>query len=658
MQSIRVLVVDDDKNYYTLVQKMLAREVHQYKVEWASTYEMARAIAHKARHDVYLVDYRLGSHDGLDLLHELHGMGIDAPFILMTGYSDGDFDAVAMAAGVSDYLDKSDLKPGILMRTISYALQRRADVEALRESEENYRTLLEEASDGIFILDEDGRIILANSTMEHMLGERPGALIGVKPQTLIGGTLTVSAMFPIQNITSGQTVIREQRIRRKGEEHLPVEISAKLVRSGRLQCIVRDISHRKMAEVERDTYIQRLTILQQIDAEINRMLNINYVLSLALDASVRLAAANAGFISTFENGQLRLEQAIGHYTQFQPGDYLPHTSLLDEVVETQQARLVLDVSEYPAYSATIATQTRALMLIPLNSYERLLGVLNLETDRDDRFNEDLFDFIKLIAARVAVAVENSQLYQIAQDQLTQLQELYAQVSELEQLKTDMIRIAAHDLRNPVGVVVGYLELLEWSLEDKLTDKQREQFKAMARAAQRMEKITTDILSLERIEKMHLERMQSISLNEVVQEVYDEQEGSAQTKRQQFVLNMSDEILEVEGDNAQLREAIANLVSNAIKYTPEGGRVTLSLQREKADVLVKVVDTGYGIPEDQQASLFQPFFRARSDETINIDGTGLGLHLVKNIIERHSGSMIFQSVYGKGSTFGFKMPIAL
>ena len=94
----------------------------------------------------------------------------------------------------------------------------------------------------------------------------------------------------------------------------------------------------------------------------------------------------------------------------------------------------------------------------------MLGVLNLETNKPERFTEDTFEFIKLIATRAAVAIENSQLYQIAQDQLARVQELYNQVSELEKLKTDMIRIAAHDLRNPVGVIVGYLELLEWSLE--------------------------------------------------------------------------------------------------------------------------------------------------------------------------------------------------
>ncbi|MBC8170501.1 MAG: HAMP domain-containing histidine kinase, partial [Anaerolineae bacterium] len=309
----------------------------------------------------------------------------------------------------------------------------------------------------------------------------------------------------------------------------------------------------------------------------------------------------------------------------------------------------------PDYMPT-TSDTQAIMVIPLLSYERILGVLHLETNKPERFSQDIFDFLKLIASRVAVAIENAQLYQIAQDQLTRLQELYIQVSDLEKLKTDMIRIAAHDLRNPVSVIVGYLELLQWSLGEKITDKQQNQIDAMSRAAQRMEKITTDILSLERIEKLQLDKSQQLLMNTALREVFDEYKGQAEQKHQEYVLEIPDEVLTVQADGAQLREAMSNLVGNAIKYTPESGKVTMKLYEDKDKVKFEVIDTGYGVPADQQASLFQPFFRAYSDETANIEGTGLGLHLVKNIITRHEGKMIFRSIYGEGSTFGFELPL--
>jgi signal transduction histidine kinase len=111
---------------------------------------------------------------------------------------------------------------------------------------------------------------------------------------------------------------------------------------------------------------------------------------------------------------------------------------------------------------------------------------------------------------------------------------------------------------------------------------------------------------------------------------------------------------VKGDIAQLREAMDNLIGNAIKYTPDKGSITVRLRVNGDSAIFEVKDSGIGIPKDQQARLFQPFFRVKSSETAKIEGTGLGLHLVKNIVERHQGKMRVHTVYGEGSTFGFEI----
>jgi PAS domain S-box-containing protein len=656
LQPTKVLLVDDDKNYYSLVQKMLARQPHKYKLEWVSSYEMARAVSQKAQYDVYLIDYRLGQRDGLQLMRDLQEQGITAPIIIMTVYGENDFDLQAIEAGAADYIDKADLKPNTLTRTIRYAVQRSRDLRALRDSEENYRILLEDASDGIVILDAKGYIEIVSSRTSELAGRPREALLGCSLAEILR-PINGSKPLELDELQTYETLLTEQNLIRPDGTSVPVEISAKRVGDYRIQCIIRDITQRKQMDVEQEKYIQRLTILQQIDEELNDLLNIENVMSLALDAAVRLSGANAGFIATVDNNNLRIEQAIGQYSQIRSGDYLPNSSIYMPLIERREAHLILDSNADNSFVSSIS-DTRALMLIPLVSYERILGILNLETNKPDRFNQETFDFLKLIASRVAVAIENVQLYQIAQDQLAQVQELYTQVSELEKLKTDMIRIAAHDLRNPVGVIVGYLELLEWSLADKLSDKQKSQFEAMMRSAHRMEKITTDILSLERIEKLHLDKTQKIELSGLVMEVYEDYQMQAEQKHQQISLITTEEHLEIQADSAQIREAMANLISNAIKYTSENGRIDVRLAREKAYAVFEVVDNGFGIPADQQARLFQPFFRATSEETVKIDGTGLGLHLVKNIITRHGGEMIFNSVYGKGSSFGFRLPLAI
>jgi signal transduction histidine kinase len=222
----------------------------------------------------------------------------------------------------------------------------------------------------------------------------------------------------------------------------------------------------------------------------------------------------------------------------------------------------------------------------------------------------------------------------------------------------MIRIAAHDLKNPLSVVTGYVSLM---LDDDGTSqvsRYRLMIEAMRRASHRMVQIIDDILSLERIERMSNNPQHLFDLRATVEQAAAEYIERAAQKRQEFLMEMVEGELMVRGDPAQIREAATNFMSNAIKYTPDGGHIIVRLVHDASSVRFEVQDTGFGIPEAMQERLFQPFYRARTDETLAIEGTGLGLHLVKNIIDRHSGSIIFQSVYGEGSTFGFRLPEAV
>jgi signal transduction histidine kinase len=407
-------------------------------------------------------------------------------------------------------------------------------------------------------------------------------------------------------------------------------------------------------EDELKKQLEKLTILQRVDAELTHKLDVAYVLDMALDAAMRFSRANAGGVVLVDQDTIYDGKIIGNY----PAEFINAypkiaNGIVGRVLRTMQAELVTDVLSDPDYLPMIAT-TRAQICIPLISQERIVGLLNLETPRPTYFTEEVFDFLKIFTGRFAAAIDNSQLYQVSQQQLAELKDLYARVSGLEQLKTDMIRIAAHDLRNPLSAILGFASLLG---DTELPPRQLEYARVIEKSAHRMHKIITDILSLQRIEAMQNSAVQSIAnLREVIDKSYHDHQEQAQIKRQDYTLHLPDGSVIVAGDAPQLKEAVDNLVSNAIKYTPDAGQVIVRLIQVVGFARVEVEDHGYGIPEDMQEHLFQPFYRARTEETRDIDGTGLGLHLVKNIIERHNGDMVFKSVYGKGSTFGFRLPI--
>ena len=217
----------------------------------------------------------------------------------------------------------------------------------------------------------------------------------------------------------------------------------------------------------------------------------------------------------------------------------------------------------------------------------------------------------------------------------------------------MIRIASHDLRNPVGLVTGYVALLKEDLEGRINEEETDFLDSISNAVDRMQNIINEILSLERIQEAAKDEVrENIDLNALSEQVFLTHKPEANRKSQTMVLELEEESMPIIfGDPAQLHEALSNFVTNAIKYTPDGGEIYVRVSANGETASVRVSDNGYGIKEDQQKGLFTPFYRAKSDETENIKGVGLGLSLVKNIIERHHGRVIFESVYGEGSTFG-------
>lgn len=417
--------------------------------------------------------------------------------------------------------------------------------------------------------------------------------------------------------------------------------------------IGRDITERKLAEDELNAYLDRLDTLQRVDRELTRRLDIRHVLVMALDLCTRLSGATAGFIALLNDEQkLSMAEVLGGYAPDLGVPYLdPATGIVGTVIERRKPEHWM-----PARHSVIP-KTEGQMAFPLISQDRLVGVLCLETQATEMFTTDIFEFLGLITRRIAVALDNAHLYDTSQRQLAELQELYAKVSRLEQLKTDMIRIAAHDLRNPIGVIMGYIAVIKMRLSSVITEQDRDFMERIQRAAERMERITKDILSLQRIEQSANNKLhQKVQLNKIITDVFEEYQEQAKQKSLDYHSYLGDNLLYVSGDQSELLEAISNLVSNAIKYTPEKGSIKLYLQTKDGKVAFKVEDNGYGIPDDMQQELFQAFYRAKTAETEEIEGTGLGLHLVKNIIERHGGQILFQSTFGVGSTFGFEIPL--
>lgn len=229
--------------------------------------------------------------------------------------------------------------------------------------------------------------------------------------------------------------------------------------------------------------------------------------------------------------------------------------------------------------------------------------------------------------------------------------------DLDRFKNDMLKMASHDLRSPLSLISGYCEMVEIDLGDALPNTNlRKYLDVIRRTTRRMDDILTDLLRVEQVQGSPLELHEQVPLTPLLKLILDHAQTAAEQKKHQVVSEFKDVPQGVMADPAMIREAMENLVSNAIKYTPEGGKITIRAYGKDKRFTFEVEDNGIGIGPEHIPNMFKSFYRAKQPGTEHITGTGLGLSLVKAVIERHHGEINMESTVGKGSKFSFWLPV--
>ncbi len=228
----------------------------------------------------------------------------------------------------------------------------------------------------------------------------------------------------------------------------------------------------------------------------------------------------------------------------------------------------------------------------------------------------------------------------------------------ERLKMDLVAALAHDIKNPLGIIMSYAELIM----DQITGRSEEKSKLdilgrIQENAQRIVNLVTGFLEASKAEAGKLEiAHRPVLVNNLLKEVARQQQSDLAKKGLMLEFNLDEKLPELLGDETQLERVFWNLIGNAIKFTPAGGKILVSSRRVDGHVCVSIRDTGIGIPRDEVSLLFSQFRRLKG--SAGIEGTGLGLFIVKTIVEAHKGTVQVESVDGQGSTFTVRVPIRI
>jgi signal transduction histidine kinase len=299
----------------------------------------------------------------------------------------------------------------------------------------------------------------------------------------------------------------------------------------------------------------------------------------------------------------------------------------------------------------LAGRTKALGAVELDQDYRSVAV----TIGDARGRLALILGLALLALFISLFPILRRVTRELEARNRQLAEQNDRLRQLDALKDEFISLVSHELRTPLTSIRGYVELLE---DDAgLTDEQRRFLGIVDRNAGRLLDLVSDLLFLAQIDAGRMTfDLRPVDLEAVVHECVESSLPAAAAKGIDLRAH-TDSLPEVEGDPARLAQVLDNLVSNALKFTPEGGSVDVRLVAAGDSAVLEVQDTGHGLPQDEQAQLFERFFRSSRAAEDAIPGTGLGLAIAKTIVERHGGRIALESAVDEGTTVRVELPLS-
>jgi signal transduction histidine kinase len=385
--------------------------------------------------------------------------------------------------------------------------------------------------------------------------------------------------------------------------------------------------------------------------EFNKVLlttiNADEILAKVLNLAIENTAASAGILLMLADDSNKVidEHRSGnsqHLAALQPFE-----ADLVNLLRTEAQQLTVDnTSQHPLLSQVVQTwQAEAITLTPLFVKKNVSGLLCL-AKHSGQFSPSEQNFLSVMTGQAAIAYENARLFQ-------DLQKAYEELKTLDFLKSEFTNIAAHELRTPLAVLIGYISVMQETAEGT----SKEYLDIVLRNAMRLRRIVSDLLNMRNIAHQQVQLdISPVNIAQLIEKSLSDFAIIAQRKNITLSQNLPPKLPLLHTDYSRLETIIENLLSNAIKFTPAGGQVNLHVKEASDGLQLSVVDTGIGIPEDEFERIFDRFYQVENSLNRRHEGIGLGLAIAKGLLEACGGSISVTSTPGKGSTFRCYIPL--
>jgi PAS domain S-box-containing protein len=525
------------------------------------------------------------------------------------------------------------LNTGMIIRDLT---ERQRAEQELRESEQRLRLTREEAPDGFVLIDASGRIVEWNPEAERELGWTREEILDQD---------ACSTFVPAEHVAEFRAVLdaavtarqgapvaarSEAEAQRKDGSRLPVEYivwSMEVAGETLLNAVIHDISERKNAEEALRASREGLMDLFNSTSDLIQL----------VQPDLRLQDVNPAW-----------QAALGY-----EGEDVRGLPVLEIVAPEER-------DAYRAGLESVLTGTPRT--VETTFVARGGGRIRVEGFENCRFvdGEPLIirGFFRDITQRSQIEEERDQLLEAERRAAELLAEQNERLRQLDQMRHEFVSLVSHQARTPLTLIRGYLELLLDGDAGPLTAQQQRFLGFIAEGSERLLELANDLLFISRVDAGQLKlSLKDVDVVSLAAAAVGALHPIADERSVDLVLEAEEETPPVHVDVYAIRQAIDNLLSNGVKFTPDGGRVTLRVRTRDDSVVLEVADTGIGIPESEQPRLFERFFRASNAATHAMPGAGLGLAIVKEIADAHGGTLEFESAMGKGTSFRLVLPRA-
>jgi PAS domain S-box-containing protein len=422
--------------------------------------------------------------------------------------------------------------------------------------------------------------------------------------------------------------------------------------------VLHDITEHKRAEHEIARHLARTLVLREVMLAAASTLEFDQVLERTMEVlRAEMGMEFLGFVLPAEDGRgLKLYPTRVDFGLRMGDPRIPlNGSICGHVFRTGEPVVIGDVSQVSYYFEG-HPEVCSELAVPVRVGGEIIGVLNLESRQIDAFGKEDLTFYAVIAGQLGMALENARLYTEVCRYAGELANVVTDLRALDRMKSEFIQGVSHELRSPLALIRGYAELLNSGELGDLSPEQQGPIEIITRRARMLGDMVEDITMLLTAEARVLTR-EPLAIDDLARASVKDFHLTAEKAGLTLKAEIASDALLVDGAPVYLRRLLDNLVGNAIKFTPAGGTITVRVCQEGEWVVLQVADTGIGIPPDEQERIFDRFYQIDGSARRRYRGFGLGLTLVKEIVEAHDGTVGVESEEGEGSVFTVKLPVA-